>query len=52
VVGWHNQTPLLEFQHKGGNISSFTGEKLTESQVTQAVQSAGQIAQSGFASSA
>jgi hypothetical protein len=40
VVGWHNQTPLLEFQHKGGNISSFTGEKLTESQVTQAVQSA------------
>jgi len=39
VVGWHNQTPLLEFLHKGGNISSFTGEKLTESQVTQAVQS-------------
>jgi len=38
VVGWHNQTPLLEFQHKGGNISSFTGEKLTESQVTSAVQ--------------
>jgi hypothetical protein len=38
VVGWHGQTPILEFQHKGGNISSFTGEKLTESQVTQAVQ--------------
>jgi len=38
VVGWHGQTPVLEFQHKGGNISSFTGEKLTESQVTQAVQ--------------
>jgi hypothetical protein len=37
VVGWHNQTPLLEFLHKGGNVSSFTGEKLTESQVTQAV---------------
>ncbi len=37
VVGWHNQTPLLEFLHKGGNICSFTGEKLTESQVTQAV---------------
>jgi hypothetical protein len=36
VVGWHNATPLLEFQHKGGNISSFTGEKVTESQVTQA----------------
>jgi hypothetical protein len=26
----------LEFQHKGGNISSFTGEKVTESQVTAA----------------
>jgi len=38
VVDWHGQTPVLEFQHKGGNISSFTGEKLTESQVTQAVQ--------------
>lgn len=37
VVGWHNTTPLLEFLHKGGNISSFTGEKLTESQVTDAV---------------
>jgi hypothetical protein len=37
VVGWHNQAPLIEFMHKGGNISSFTGEKLTESQVTQAV---------------
>src|SRR5262249_31800585 len=38
VVGWHNQTPLLEFLHKGGNVSSFTGEKLTESQVTTAAQ--------------
>jgi len=37
VVGFHNKTPLLEFQHKGGNISSFTGEKVTESQVTSAV---------------
>ena len=36
VVGWYNRTPLLEFQHKGGNISSFTGEKVTESQVTEA----------------
>jgi hypothetical protein len=36
VVGWHNKTPLLEFLHKGGNISSFTGEKITESQVTDA----------------
>jgi hypothetical protein len=37
VVGWYNRVPLLEFLHKGGNISSFTGEKLTESQVTQAM---------------
>lgn len=37
VVGWHNRAPLIEFQHKGGNISSFTGEKVTESQVTEAV---------------
>ncbi len=37
VVGWHNSTPLIEFLHKGGNISSFTGEKLTESQVTEAM---------------
>ena len=37
VIGWYNDTPCLEFLHKGGNISSFTGEKLTESQVTQAV---------------
>ncbi len=40
VVGWHNQTPLLEFLHKSGNISSFTGEKVTESQVTAAVRDA------------
>jgi GH3 auxin-responsive promoter len=38
VVGFHNTVPLLEFMHKGGNISSFTGEKLTESQVTAAVK--------------
>ncbi len=36
VVGRHNKAPLLEFQYKGGNVSSFTGEKLTEYQVTQA----------------
>ena len=40
VVGWHNQTPLIEFQHKGGNISSFTGEKLTESHVTDSAVAA------------
>ncbi|PZM82878.1 MAG: hypothetical protein DKT66_12890 [Candidatus Melainabacteria bacterium] len=40
VVGWYNRTPLIEFLHKGGNISSFTGEKLTESQVTEAMLAA------------
>ena len=40
VVGWQNNAPLIEFLHKGGNISSFTGEKITESQVTKAVLSA------------
>jgi hypothetical protein len=38
VTGFHNRTPLLDFQYKGGNISSFTGEKITELQVTQAMQ--------------
>ncbi|PWT98209.1 MAG: hypothetical protein C5B53_07065 [Candidatus Melainabacteria bacterium] len=36
VSDWFNDTPCLEFLHKGGNVSSFTGEKLTESQVTEA----------------
>ena len=40
VTGFHNSTPLLEFQYKGGNISSFTGEKITELQVTAAVRRA------------
>jgi hypothetical protein len=43
VAGWHNKAPLIEFLHKGGNISSFTGEKLTESQVTEAVSAAIQV---------
>ncbi len=37
VTGFHNATPLLEFQYKGGNISSFTGEKITELQVTESM---------------
>lgn len=40
VVGFHNRTPLLEFQYKGGNVHSFTGEKLTELQVTTAMSAA------------
>jgi hypothetical protein len=38
VVGHHQQCPLIEFQYKGGNISSFTGEKLTELQITDAMR--------------
>lgn len=37
VTGFHNRTPTLEFQYKGGNVSSFTGEKITEPQVTASV---------------
>jgi hypothetical protein len=40
VTGFYNATPLIEFQYKGGNISSFTGEKITELQVTTAVNRA------------
>lgn len=38
VVGYHKNCPLIEFQYKGGNVSSFTGEKLTELQVTEAMK--------------
>jgi len=37
VTGFYNQTPMFEFQYKGGNVSSFTGEKVTELQVTASV---------------
>lgn len=47
VTGYHNRTPLLDFQYKGGNISSFTGEKITELQVTQAMQAAMATTDSG-----
>jgi len=40
VVGHYHQCPLIEFQYKGGNISSFTGEKLTELQITDAMRAA------------
>jgi len=40
VTGFHNRAPLIEFLHKGGNIFSFTGEKITESQVTTAMKRA------------
>ncbi len=37
VNGFEGTTPLVEFLHKGAHISNLTGEKLTESQVVQAV---------------
>ena len=39
-TGFYGTTPLLEFRHKGAHISSITGEKLAESQVVEAVNTA------------
>ena len=39
-TGYFGTTPLLEFRHKGKHISSITGEKITESQVVDAMQAA------------
>jgi hypothetical protein len=39
-TGFYGTTPLLEFRHKGAHISSITGEKLSESQVVEAVNTA------------
>ncbi|MCC9645377.1 GH3 auxin-responsive promoter family protein [Rhodopirellula sp. JC740] len=36
--GFQGQTPLLSFLNKGKNFCSFTGEKLSEHQVMQAMQ--------------
>ncbi|MCC7528512.1 MAG: GH3 auxin-responsive promoter family protein [Candidatus Melainabacteria bacterium] len=38
VTGFHNLAPLLEFQYKGGATFSFTGEKITELQVTESMK--------------
>ena len=40
VRGFIHATPILEFLHRAGRIASVAGEKLTESQVVQAVRSA------------
>jgi hypothetical protein len=37
VVDFYHNTPVIEFVRKGEGISSITGEKLTESQVTSAL---------------
>ncbi len=36
--GFFNTTPILNFLHKGAHISNITGEKLSESQVVDAVK--------------
>ena len=38
VTGFYGQTPILRFLHKGKGMVSFTGEKLSESQVITAVE--------------
>jgi len=37
-TGFVGEVPLVEFRNKGAHFSSFTGEKLTEAQVIEAVQ--------------
>ena len=37
VVGFEQNTPILKFVQKGAGVSSITGEKLTEEQVTTAL---------------
>src|SRR5262249_41832503 len=39
-TGFHQATPRLEFLNKGSQISSITGEKISESQVVSAVREA------------
>ncbi len=38
VSGFHGNTPVVEFLHRAGRTCSLTGEKLTESQVTGAIE--------------
>lgn len=40
VMGFYENTPLIRFLQKGKGVISFTGEKLYESQVIQAVENA------------
>ena len=38
VTGFHKRTPLIEFLSKGAHFANLTGEKLSEYQVTQAME--------------
>jgi GH3 auxin-responsive promoter len=40
VVGFYNQTPLIEFVRKGRDVTNITGEKLHVNQVIQAMEQA------------
>lgn len=40
VVGFERRTPIVSFQYRAGNTCSLTGEKLTEDQVTSAIDAA------------
>jgi hypothetical protein len=37
ITGFHNRTPLVEFLGKGAHFSNLTGEKLSDYQVTRAM---------------
>lgn len=43
VTGMWEQTPLVEFLHKGSRVSNFFGEKVTESQVVAAVNNSAEV---------
>lgn len=45
VVGWIGAVPRLEFAGRGGAFSSFTGEKLTDSDIVTAVS---QVLKAGY----
>ena len=40
IEGFHNETPILTFQRKGRGMTSLTGEKVSDTQVIEAVQAA------------
>ncbi len=40
VVGWHGNTPLIQFLHKGENVKNIAGEMLNADQVLNAVGNA------------
>jgi hypothetical protein len=51
VTGFYRKTPEIVFVHKGGNMISYSGEKIGESHVIQAVsraQEAAQVEINGF----